>query len=557
MPDEVGVDLVESAVEADGAVFHDAALGLEEEEVVEVEMGVGVAHVLACERPLVEGGASVEAAVGGVVVLALDPGPQGAVERLQALGGCGGEVGEHRGAQGAEEAFDFSLPRGLIGTGVDKRDAELGAHECELLGAVARPVVDVEPSRESPACDGLLEHGQERGGALRVGEGGEGEDAGGIVDKCNEEGLSAPAPVGDLRSVHHVAHPQLPCVAVGEASPVGGGGLVWASVEQPFARKQPVHGRGREGVLDAARAGGLDEGFDRQCGLLGLQGDEPFGDLGGQAPGLAAVGAGLRVQRLEPAGAIQAEPVAHGLDGDAGAPRAGDDVGALGLLVQGAADVSAAQGQAEHVGNQPIAEERHGFAQLFVGVVHGLSPRLRGRIGPGEATLCGCRRRVRPHLVLARTLAIRRPEAVGVEPQRSGQHGELRVGQRTQRSQRGVGVEPCTHRAHLGDAPGEVLGQQPDDDTQDVMDEAHSARDPAHRPRELDGIAAQRIGRGGQARRLFGVGHHLLDLVQLTWKPCGQTVRQPAESGVALTTVPASDMRSARGLARIGAVACQ
>ena len=35
-PTRSGVDLVESAVEADGAVFHDAAFGLEEEEVVEV-----------------------------------------------------------------------------------------------------------------------------------------------------------------------------------------------------------------------------------------------------------------------------------------------------------------------------------------------------------------------------------------------------------------------------------------------------------------------------------------------------------------------------------------
>ena len=37
MPDEDGVDLVEAHVEADGAVLHDAAFGLEEEQVVEVE----------------------------------------------------------------------------------------------------------------------------------------------------------------------------------------------------------------------------------------------------------------------------------------------------------------------------------------------------------------------------------------------------------------------------------------------------------------------------------------------------------------------------------------
>ena len=89
------------------------------------------------------------------------------------------------------------------------------------------------------------------------------------------------------------------------------------------------------------------------------------------------------------------------------------------------------------------------------------------------------------------------------------------------------------------------------------MDETDPALDPAHRPRELDRVAAQLIGRGGQTRGLLGVGHHRFDLVKLTRKPCGQTVRQQAEGGVALTTVPASDLCPARGLARVGAVARQ
>ena len=113
---------------------------------------------------------------------------------------------------------------------------------------------------ESPACDGLLEHGQERGGVLRVGEGGEGEDAGGVVDERDEEGFSAPAPVGDLRSVHHVAHPQLAGIAEGEASPVSGDGVAGVFVEQALAREQAVHGGGGERVVDAALAGGFDEG---------------------------------------------------------------------------------------------------------------------------------------------------------------------------------------------------------------------------------------------------------------------------------------------------------
>ena len=202
------------------------------------------------------------------------------------------------------------------------------------------------------------------------GEGGEGDDTGGIVDERDEEGLAASACVTDLRPVHHIAHPQLPRVAEGEPSPVGGEGLTGALVEQALTREQPVHRGGGKGVVDAALAGDADERFDRQRRLLGLERDEPLCDLGGHAPGPAAVGAGLRIQRLEPAGAIQAQPVAHRLQGGAGTPRPRDGVGAPGLLVQGAANLAAARGQAQHVGDEAVAEQRHGFAQLFVGVAH-------------------------------------------------------------------------------------------------------------------------------------------------------------------------------------------
>ena len=157
------------------------------------------------------------------------------------------------GAKGAEESLDFSLSGGLIGAGMDEGDAEFRAHERKLLGAVVGAVVDEQSHGQPPACDGVFEHGQERGGALGVCEGGKGDDAGGIVDECDEEGLSAPAPVAHLRPVHDIAHPQLAGVAVGEASPVGGDGLAGARVEQPLAREQPVHRRGGKGVVDTVR----------------------------------------------------------------------------------------------------------------------------------------------------------------------------------------------------------------------------------------------------------------------------------------------------------------
>ena len=101
--------------------------------------------------------------------------------------------------------------------------------------------------------------------------------------------------------MHDIALPALAGVAEGEPAPVGGDGFIGMFVEESFAREQAVHGRGREGVVDAALARGLDEGVDRQRGVLGLERDELLGDLGGQAPGLAPVGATLRVQGLEAA----------------------------------------------------------------------------------------------------------------------------------------------------------------------------------------------------------------------------------------------------------------
>ena len=90
-----------------------------------------------------------------------------------------------------------------------------------------------------------------------------------------------------------------------------------------------------------------------------------------------------------------------------------------------------------------------------------------------------------------------------------------------------------------------------------TMDQTHPALDPAHRARELDRIAAQRIGRRAQARGLLGVRHHRFEGIEGARKPSGQTVGQQAEGGVTFGAVPASDACSARGLARVGPVACQ
>ena len=143
LPDEEGIDLVEAAVQADGAILVDEAPGLEEEDLVEVEGGIGVADACTGQCPLLERRAPLDAAMGGVVILALDPGPEAAVQGLEAVQSLRIEVVEPAGAQRPEEALDLTLPSRLIGPGMDEGHAELCADQDELTGAVGGAIVDV------------------------------------------------------------------------------------------------------------------------------------------------------------------------------------------------------------------------------------------------------------------------------------------------------------------------------------------------------------------------------------------------------------------------------
>ena len=79
---------------------------------------------------------------------------------------------------------------------------------------------------------------------------------------------------------------------------------------------------------------------------------------------------------------------------------------------------------------------------------------------------------------------------MGVEPQRCVHHGEMFGDESAQCSERGTGREAYAHRADFGDAARELLGEQADDDAQDMANEPHPALDPAHRARELNGVGA-------------------------------------------------------------------
>ena len=84
----------------------------------------------------------------------------------------------------------------------------------------------------------------------------------------------------------------------------------------------------------------------------------------------------------------------------------------------------------------------------------------------------------------------------GWNPNGAGSTGSYCATRWAQCSERDTGLDARAHRAHLGDAPDERFGEEPDDDAQDVMDETDPALDPAHR---LRGIGST-VGRGrGQA----------------------------------------------------------
>jgi len=77
---------------------------------------------------------------------------------------------------------------------MNQGDAQFGAHQPQMAGAVVGAVVDIEALTVAPTQQRLLEHGQKRPGIFGEGKSGRGDHPGGVIEEGDEIGLAPLAP---------------------------------------------------------------------------------------------------------------------------------------------------------------------------------------------------------------------------------------------------------------------------------------------------------------------------------------------------------------------------
>lgn len=219
---KVARGFVTDVVEGEGVVDADFAGGFEVEEFV-VELGVlQEADAGEIETEAVDGFHAQGAVFAGVVGV-FDPAGELVVEFFERADVV--EVaGEELVAEGAEEAFDFALGGSVAHGGVDEDSAESGADLAELFGGVVGAVVGVDGLGDASFVEGVLEAIDEVFGVVGVVEAGIGDDAGGVVDKGDEEDLLGcgsfggvgPVEVAEVGSVQGVDLPEFVGVGFGK-----------------------------------------------------------------------------------------------------------------------------------------------------------------------------------------------------------------------------------------------------------------------------------------------------------------------------------------------------
>ncbi len=170
--DRIEVDLDDDAVEmdgdfpglaaqGDGGVLAHAAVDAHEEEAREIGVRRQGAQGDAGLGKALGGGLLLEGGVRTLVIVGLDPAPEGAVEVLERGGGLEVQLGLELILDGEEEAFDLAAAPTVIGAGVEEFDAEIGADDLEVLGTEGGAVVGVELVGEAAGADRLAQAIQE------------------------------------------------------------------------------------------------------------------------------------------------------------------------------------------------------------------------------------------------------------------------------------------------------------------------------------------------------------------------------------------------------------
>jgi hypothetical protein len=172
-------------------------------------------------------------AVDALVVGVLQPAGELGVELLGEAADVAEIPDEELVAHGAEEALDFALGGTVSHRSVDEHGAEALADEGELLGGVVGAVVHIHGFGQAALVEGGLEAVDEVGGVVGVVEGAVGDDARGVVDEADEEGLDGLATQAgvEIRTVEGVALPHVVGVGFGEGE-AGLGALVAGGLEQ-------------------------------------------------------------------------------------------------------------------------------------------------------------------------------------------------------------------------------------------------------------------------------------------------------------------------------------
>ena len=268
----------------------------------------------------------------------------------QLFGGGVGDLDEELLAHAAKPPLDLAAALRAVRGGVDQPDAELAAGPQQPGVDEGAAVVDVDAGRDTPRGEGGLQRGGQAHGVLGEPEPVPDGQPAVIVEEGEQVGLAAP----DAGAVQRVTDPAfVRCRGFEPAEHArlvaGGRAHQIAAVEQPQQRRfrrRPAP-RGAQDPHDL-RGGTV--------GVLLLERRRQFQHGGVDA---AAGLAGRRRERVEPTGAVAADPTVQRVAGVAVLPAERPGVGARGDRPHHPPAGLGRQVRVQRGADQLVAEQRH------------------------------------------------------------------------------------------------------------------------------------------------------------------------------------------------------